>query len=250
MLRFSLRLYKSESGKALGRCRNYQPMFKNSHPEDSAVYQARRRELVEELQSKGIQDPLVLAALRQVPRHLFFSPEFRQFAYRDEAFPILHGQTISQPYTVAYQSQLLMAKPGMKVLEIGSGSGYQAAVLEAMQLQVVSVEIIPGLVALAAKTLKLLDSKVKVFQSDGSEGYPAEAPYDRILVTAGAPAVPSALVAQLKPGGILVIPVGKGRNDQKMVRVYREADGIRHEVLGDFRFVPLTGKNGWKEEKK
>jgi protein-L-isoaspartate(D-aspartate) O-methyltransferase len=250
MLRFSLRFHKSDSDDAARRSQNYQPMFKNSHPEDSPVFQARRRELVEELMQKGITDPLVLAALRQVPRHLFFSPEFRQFAYRDEAFPILHGQTISQPYTVAYQSQLLMAKPGMKVLEIGSGSGYQAAVLEAMELLVVSVEIIPGLVSLATKTLKLLDSKVKVFQSDGSEGYPAEAPYDRILVTAGAPAVPSALVSQLKPGGILVIPVGKGRNDQKMVRVYREADGIRHEVLGDFRFVPLTGKHGWKEEKK
>ncbi len=181
-----------------------------------------------------------------IPRHVFFPKEFEQFAYRDEAFPIGHGQTISQPYTVAFQSQSLMAEPGMKVLEIGTGSGYQASVLDRMGLQVFSVEIIPELTNTAREMLTLLDSKAQVFQSDGSQGLKKFAPYHRILVTAGAPAIPKPLVDQLSDGGIMVIPVGKQRNDQKMVRLTKTGENYSTEILGDFRFVPLTGKLGWE----
>ncbi len=181
-----------------------------------------------------------------IPRHVFFPKEFEQFAYRDEAFPIGHGQTISQPYTVAFQSQSLKAEPGMKVLEIGTGSGYQASVLDRMGLQVFSVEIIPELTNTAREMLTLLDSKAQVFQSDGSQGLKKFAPYDRILVTAGAPAIPKPLVDQLSDGGIMVIPVGKQRNDQKMVRLTKTGENYSTEILGDFRFVPLTGKLGWE----
>lgn len=221
-------------------------MFKNHHPEDQPRHIGQRRQLVDLLRSKGIHDTRVLDAIGSIPRHVFFPKEFEQFAYRDEAFPIGHGQTISQPYTVAFQSQSLMAEPGMKVLEIGTGSGYQASVLDHMGMQVFSVEIIPELTDAARKMLTLLDSKVQVFQSDGSQGLKKFAPYDRILVTAGAPAIPKPLVDQLSDGGIMVIPVGKQRNEQKMVRLTRKGDGYSTEILGDFRFVPLTGKLGWE----
>jgi len=189
----------------------------------------------------------VLEAIGAIPRHVFFPKEFEQFAYRDEAFPIGHGQTISQPFTVAFQSQSLMAGPGMKVLEIGTGSGYQASVLDRMGLDVYSVEIIPELTDSAQQMLKLLDSKAKVFQSDGSQGLLRHAPYQRILVTAGAPAIPKPLVDQLTDGGIMVIPVGKNKNEQKMVRLTKKGDSYSTEILGDFRFVPLTGKLGWTD---
>ncbi|MBU6323961.1 MAG: protein-L-isoaspartate(D-aspartate) O-methyltransferase [Bacteroidetes bacterium] len=221
-------------------------MFKNHHPEDQPRHIGQRRQLTDLLHSKGIHDARVLDAIGSIPRHVFFPKEFEQFAYRDEAFPIGHGQTISQPYTVAFQSQSLMAEPGMKVLEIGTGSGYQAAVLDRMGLKVFSVEIIPELTEAARKMLTLLDSKVQVFQSDGSQGLKKFAPYDRILVTAGAPAIPKPLVDQLSDGGIMVIPVGKQRNEQKMVRLTKHGESYNTEILGDFRFVPLTGKLGWE----
>jgi protein-L-isoaspartate(D-aspartate) O-methyltransferase len=222
-------------------------MFKNHHPEDQPRHIGLRRQLVELLRSKGIHDARVLDAIGSIPRHVFFPKEFEQFAYRDEAFPIGHGQTISQPYTVAFQSQSLMAEPSMKVLEIGTGSGYQASVLDRMGLQVFSVEIIPELTETASKMLKLLDSKAQVFQSDGSQGLLRYAPYQRILVTAGAPAIPKPLVDQLTDGGIMVIPVGKNKNEQKMVRLTKKGDSYSTEILGDFRFVPLTGKLGWAD---
>jgi len=222
-------------------------MLRTPHPNDTPLFRGRRNELLEILRSKGIKDAHVLAAMGKVPRQFFFPDEFSQFAYRDEAFPIGHGQTISQPYTVAYQSSLLQARPGMSVLEIGTGSGYQAAVLEAMELDVYSVEIIEPLLESARKTLKLLDSQTKLFHSDGSLGLNNHAPYDRILVTAGAPAIPKALLAQLKPQGIMVIPVGKTPNDQKMVRVKLGPQGAESELFDAFRFVPLTGKLGWNQ---
>jgi protein-L-isoaspartate(D-aspartate) O-methyltransferase len=222
-------------------------MFKNHHPLDQPRHLGQRRQLIELLEQKGIRDTRVLEAIGAIPRHVFFPKEFEQFAYRDEAFPIGHGQTISQPFTVAFQSQSLMTSPGMKVLEIGTGSGYQAAVLDRMGLDVYSVEIIPELTDSAQQMLKLLDSKAKVFQSDGSQGLLRHAPYQRILVTAGAPAIPKPLVDQLCDGGIMVIPVGKNKNEQKMVRLTKKGDSYSTEILGDFRFVPLTGKLGWTD---
>jgi len=220
-------------------------MFKNKHTLDQPRHLGQRRQLIELLEQKGIHDMRVLEAIGAIPRHVFFPKEFEQFAYRDEAFPIGHGQTISQPFTVAFQSQSLLAGPGMKVLEIGTGSGYQASVLDRMGLDVYSVEIIPELTDSAQQMLKLLDSKAKVFQSDGSQGLLRHAPYQRILVTAGAPAIPKPLVDQLTDGGIMVIPVGKNKNEQKMVRLTKKGDSYSTEILGDFRFVPLTGKLGW-----
>jgi protein-L-isoaspartate(D-aspartate) O-methyltransferase len=222
-------------------------MFKNHHTLDQPRHLGQRRQLIELLEQKGIHDMRVLEAIGAIPRHVFFPKEFEQFAYRDEAFPIGHGQTISQPFTVAFQSQSLMAGPGMKVLEIGTGSGYQASVLDRMGLDVYSVEIIPELTDSAQQMLKLLDSKAKVFQSDGSQGLLRHAPYQRILVTAGAPAIPKPLVDQLTDGGIMVIPVGKNKNEQKMVRLTKKGDSYSTEILGDFRFVPLTGKLGWTD---
>jgi protein-L-isoaspartate(D-aspartate) O-methyltransferase len=242
-----LRLRKYEHGVHRKNLICFQPMFKNHHPEDQPRHIGQRRQLMELLQQKGIHDPRVLEAMGSIPRHVFFPKEFEQFAYRDEAFPIGHGQTISQPYTVAFQSQSLMSAPGMKVLEIGTGSGYQASVLARMGLEVYSVEIIPELLETARQMLTLLDSPAQVFLSDGSQGLKKHAPYQRILVTAGAPAIPKPLVDQLDEGGIMLIPVGKERNDQKMVRLTKKGGSYSTEILGDFRFVPLTGKLGWTD---
>lgn len=207
----------------------------------------QRRLLVEELKRKGIVSAEVLQAIGMVPRQLFFPPDFEQFVYRDAAFPIGHGQTISQPYTVAFQSQLLQLRAGEKVLEIGTGSGYQAAVLLAMGADLYSVEIVKALLLEASKVLKNLDSNVKLYHGDGSMGLESMAPFDGILVTAGAPEVPESLIKQLKTGGRLVIPVGDAKEVQKMIRVTKiSPNQTKTEVFGDFRFVPLLGKEGWE----
>lgn len=200
---------------------------------------------MEELVQKGIEDENVLKSFLQVPRHLFFDPEFIDHAYEDKAFPIGEGQTISQPYTVAFQTSLLEIKPGDKVLEIGTGSGYQCAILAQMGAKVFSVERKKSLLEKAEKMMEMLELKAELIYADGTLGLPDQAPFDKIIVTAGAPTVPQELVDQLKPGGVLVIPVGD--NDlQQMIRVTKKEDGsIKKESHGDFKFVPLIGKSGW-----
>lgn len=206
-----------------------------------------RQRLVAELERKGITSMAVREAMMAVPRQLFFPKDFEQFVYRDAAFPIGHGQTISQPYTVAFQTQLLEVKKGDKILEIGTGSGYQAAVLSAMGARVFTVEVVKSLLQESSKVLKNIDSEIKVYHGDGTLGLENEAPFDGILVTAGAPNIPDAFISQLKTGGRLVIPVGDGQNNQKMMRITKtRANETKTEIFGNFKFVPLKGKNGWK----
>lgn len=206
----------------------------------------QRRRLIEELKQKGIVSTRVLEAMSAVPRQLFFPKDFEQYVYRDAAFPIGEGQTISQPFTVAFQSQLLELPVGSKVLEIGTGSGYQAAVLSAMGFKVFSVEVIKSLLLEATKVLKNIDSEIKLFLGDGTLGLPNEAPFDGILVTAGAPDVPETYIKQLQIGGKIIIPVGGQKEKQQMMRVTRISNSeTQTEIFGGFRFVPLVGKNGW-----
>lgn len=213
--------------------------------EDTYKHKGLRKKLVELLVEKGITDRQVLNAVMQVPRHLFFAPEFRDHAYEDKAFPIDEGQTISQPYTVAFQTQLLDVKAGHKVLEIGTGSGYQCAILAVLGAEVYSIERKKQLSEKAGKMLEKLGLKANLIYGDGTLGLPGQAPFDRIIVTAGAPEVPATLVDQLKPGGILVIPVGDDQV-QNMYRVIKNPDGsVKKENHGAFRFVPLIGEEGW-----
>ena len=200
-----------------------------------------RRDLVKLMQQKGIRDTRVLQAMLDVPRHLFMESGFENFAYQDNAFPIAAGQTISQPYTVAFQSAMLEAEKGMKVLEIGTGSGYQCAVLVAMGLKVHSIERIKVLFDSTKKLMTELGYKADLHFGDGYAGLPTSAPFDRILVTAGAPFVPKPLLEQLAVGGRLVIPVGEGQ--QKMTLITRlENNAYEKKVFGDFRFVPMLNK--------
>ncbi len=221
-------------------------MFTTGGFTEDPKFTGQRRRLVEEIRKKGISNPKVLAAIAAVPRQLFFPSDFEQYVYRDAAFPIGHGQTISQPYTVAYQTQLLDIEPGDKVLEIGTGSGYQAAVLSACGARVHSVEVVKALLLQATKVLKNLDRELKLYHGDGSLGLPPEAPFQGIIVTAGAPEVPKSYIDQLAIGGRLVIPVGNDKENQKMMRVTKiSATQTKTEVFGDFKFVPLIGKEGW-----
>ena len=210
--------------------------------DDAPVHQGRRAALVRQLRDRGVTDARVLAALGAVPRHLFFDPGLVSQAYQDKAFPIGAGQTISQPYTVAYQSALLAPQPGERVLEIGTGSGYQACVLFALGAEVHSIELEPTLSARAARLLNRLGARVTLYVGDGSVGLPVAAPYAGILVTAGAGAVPPALLRQLAEGGRLVVPVGPADGEQRMRRIVREsASAFRQEEFDAFRFVPLRG---------
>lgn len=214
---------------------------------DTYRHRGQRRALVAELRRKGIQDARVLAAIEQVPRHLFFEPAFREHAYQDKAFPIGEGQTISQPYTVAYQSQLLQVQPTDRVLEIGTGSGYQCSVLLALQAQVYSIEYNRVLFERTQRLLARMQAPAHLFCGDGSLGLPDYAPYDKILVTAGSPTLPRPLLRQLRVGGALVIPVGDA-NSQRMVRVVRESEeSFAREDFEVFRFVPLLGEAGWQK---
>jgi protein-L-isoaspartate(D-aspartate) O-methyltransferase len=217
--------------------------------QDTYKHKGLRKLLVEQLKGKGITDEQVIHAISTLPRHYFLPFEFESHAYEDKAFPILEGQTISQPYTVAYQSQLLNLKKGDKILEIGTGSGYQAAVLALCEVDVYSIERHQALSISAAKMLKMLNlnNRVFLFHGDGTKGLIKHAPYDGIIVTAGAPSVPKSLVNQLKVGGRLIIPVGKDSNVQKMVRLTKlENSELKTEVFEEFSFVPLLGENGWK----
>ncbi|MCS7019611.1 MAG: protein-L-isoaspartate(D-aspartate) O-methyltransferase [Cytophagales bacterium] len=213
--------------------------------QDTFKHIGLRMALVEQLRKKGIQDERVLAAIGAIPRHFFLDSAFAEHAYQDKAFAIGEGQTISQPYTVAFQTQLLQLKPGEKVLEVGTGSGYQAAILCYLGAKVFSVECKRKLFLQAKKTLAHLHIKPTLIFGDGSVGLPSQAPFHAILVTAAAPAVPQALTEQLDEGGRLVIPVGD-LEKQTMLRITKKEGHLICETFDTFAFVPLTGKFGWQ----
>ncbi|WP_073144851.1 protein-L-isoaspartate(D-aspartate) O-methyltransferase [Myroides odoratimimus] len=211
---------------------------------DSAKHQGLRNQLVEVLKQKGIVDTNVLDAIKRVPRHLFLDSSFEDFAYQDKAFPIGAGQTISQPYTVAFQSQLLQVKKEDKILEIGTGSGYQTAVLVAMGARVYSIERQNELYKKTSALLPKLGIRAKLTTfGDGYKGLPNYAPFDSIIVTAGAPFIPQALLGQIKVGGRLIIPIGEEKQIMTELIRINEKQFEKYEH-GDFKFVPmLENKN-------
>ncbi len=213
--------------------------------EDNYKQRGLRNKLVKKLREKGISNDAVLAAIGKVPRHAFFDDALLNHAYEDKAFPIGEGQTISQPYTVAFQTEKLNIKPGDKVLEIGTGSGYQAAILIELGAKVYTIEYNRKLFERTRDFLPGLGYKPFFFYGDGSKGIPAKAPYDKIIVTAGAPVVPTALTDQLNEGGVLIIPVGD-RESQKMLRITKTNGKLKKEEFDNFAFVPLLGEQGWK----
>lgn len=211
--------------------------------EDSFQHKGLRRKLVDEIRQKGIQDENVLTAIGNVPRHLFMDSGFIKFAYRDQAFPIGSGQTISQPYTVAFQTSLLQVLPLHKILEVGTGSGYQAAVLAQMGADVYTIERQKELYLSAQMLLTRLNNnyRVKFFYGDGYQGLPTYGPFDRILITAAAPVIPEQLLPQLKVGGRLVVPVGNN-DSQVMTLVEKLAENeFKKTEHGSFVFVPMLG---------
>lgn len=207
----------------------------------------RRRMVAEQIEGRGVDDPAVLAAMRQVPRELFILSKYRNHAYDDSPLPILGGQTISQPYVVALMIAQLKLEPADKVLEIGTGSGYAAAVLSRIAAEVYTVERIEELVTFARENLALCGyDNVRIRHGDGTMGWPEHAPYDAIVVAAGGPKVPVSLRNQLAVGGRLVIPVGAEPRAQRLVRITRTGPKSFHkEALSHVRFVPLIGKQGW-----
>lgn len=209
---------------------------------DTFRHKGLRKQLAETVRKKGITDENVISAIEAIPRHWFFDSSFLEFAYEDKAFPIGSGQTISQPYTVAFQTQLLQVKRGDKILEVGTGSGYQASILYQMGAKVFSIERQRALYQKAKEMLPAAGFLVKTFFGDGYKGLPTFGPFDKIIVTAGAPFIPEALIEQLKPGGIMVIPVDDDDGSQTMTTVEKAADGS-YEISqhGKFRFVPLLG---------
>ncbi|WP_124980682.1 protein-L-isoaspartate(D-aspartate) O-methyltransferase [Nonlabens xiamenensis] len=211
---------------------------------DNYIHKGKRRQLVDLMREKGITDATVLEAMNQVPRHLFLDSSFLEHAYQNKAFPIGADQTISHPYTVAFQSQLLELQAGQKVLEIGTGSGYQCAVLLEMKAQVYTIERQNELYKKTSLLFRKLNYRPRKFVfGDGYKGLPGDAPFDAIIVTCGAPEIPQTLLSQLKIGGRLVIPVGE--NAQVMTLIIREsATEFTKRTFGEFRFVPfLGGKN-------
>lgn len=205
---------------------------------DGFKEQGLRQKLVGEITQKGIKDKNIIKAIGKIPRHLFMDSAFVNFAYVDKAFPIGSGQTISQPYTVAYQTELLDIKKGDKVLEVGTGSGYQTAVLIELGAKVFTIERQRELFLKTQRFLPSLGYHPQFFYGDGYVGKPTYGPFDKILITAGAPEIPKKLIDQLKPGGILVVPVGE--NIQKMMRITKTKNGeLTHEKFIDFAFVPM-----------
>lgn len=213
--------------------------------EDNYKHKGLRNKLVKKLALKGITDERVLQAVGKVPRHLFFDQALLSHAYEDKAFPIGEGQTISQPFTVAFQSEKLEIKPGDKVLEIGTGSGYQACILVELGAKVYSIEYNRNLYDKTKVFLPKLGYSPFLFHGDGTKGLISKAPFDKIIVTAGAPVVPTALTDQLNEGGILIIPVGS-RDHQKMLRIRKKGGKLVHEQFESFAFVPLLGEQGWE----
>lgn len=217
--------------------------------QDTIKHQGLRNRLVEDIKNKGINDSNVLNAIRKIPRHWFIDPDFEHFAYQDRPFAIANDQTISQPFTVAYQSSLLNIKQGDKVLEIGTGSGYQAAILHALGAYVYTIERHEELYTKTKSLLKKIGIEVQTYLGDGTIGLANDAPFDKILVTAGANQVPKALFNQLKIGGMLVIPLGKTIDTQEMIRITKlTKENFKTERFDTFKFVPLIGKNGWPEK--
>jgi protein-L-isoaspartate(D-aspartate) O-methyltransferase len=214
-----------------------------SKPADSYRHQGLRKLLVDTLREKGIKNPAVLDAMLKVPRHFFFDSSFLEYAYEDKPFPIGAGQTISQPYTVAFQSELLQVKKNEKVLEIGTGSGYQACILAELGAKVFTIERQKALFDRTSKYLPQLGyNTIKTFYGDGYKGLQAYAPFDKMIVTAAAPYIPDDLLNQLKPGGILVIPVGAG--DVQVMKTLTKLPDNNFEIkeFGAFRFVPMLGE--------
>jgi len=206
---------------------------------DSYKHKGMRLQLVELLKEKGIKDQKVLSAINAIPRHFFMDTAFLQYAYEDKAFPIGEGQTISQPFTVAFQTELLELKKEDKVLEIGTGSGYQAAVLCEIATQVYSIERQKVLHRESKTLLRQLGYKLKCYYGDGYKGKKEFAPFDKIIITCGAPEVPQDLLAQLKVGGIMIIPLGEGK-DQVMKRIRRvDENNFNVKEFGVFSFVPM-----------
>lgn len=213
---------------------------------DDFKHQGLRRQLVQEVQGKGIKDERVLQALMAVPRHLFLDSSFLNYAYEDKAFPIGADQTISQPYTVAFQTELLELSKGMKVLEIGTGSGYQTSVLCEMGVKVYTIERQRALFKITKPRLEKMRYTAKCYFGDGYQGLPSFAPFDRIIVTCGAPFVPEELVKQLTVGGMMVIPVGG--DVQTMIRIVRHSETeVEQQVYGEFKFVPMLQKKSSQE---
>jgi protein-L-isoaspartate(D-aspartate) O-methyltransferase len=214
--------------------------------EDSYLHKGLRKKLVDQIREKGITDEAVLSAIMNVPRHFFLDSAFEKQAYEDRAFPIGEDQTISQPYTVAYQTQLLQIKPFEKILEVGTGSAYQASVLAELKAKVYSIERQKKLFD-SNKNFKYLSQypSLRMFYGDGFEGLPTYAPFDKILITAAAPYVPEKLLEQLKPGGWMVLPLDEG-DIQRMHRITKQVDGtLIEEKFDEFSFVPmLVGKRG------
>jgi len=207
----------------------------------------REQMVVTQLEARGIQDPAVLVAMRNVPRHLFVDESVRARAYEDTPLPIGEQQTISQPYMVAIMTEALGVRAGARVLEIGTGSGYQAAILAELGTRLVTLERIPVLAERARRLLDMLGyDEVRVEVADGTLGWAEGAPYDAIVVTAGAPRIPRPLVQQLAPGGCLVLPMGED-DLQTLVRIRRGPAGLVEEYLGECRFVKLFGYYGWEE---
>ena len=207
--------------------------------QDSFKHKGLRNKLVLDLKTKGIKDDSVLEAVKSVPRHLFMDSGFLDHAYQDKAFPIASGQTISQPFTVAFQTELLNVKKDHKILEIGTGSGYQAAILCHMGAKVYTIERIKELFRKTSVFLPSINYRPKkMIYGDGYLGYSEEAPYDSIIVTAGASEIPEKLINQLKIGGRMVIPVGEGVQKMKLVTKLSESD-FETKIFGDFQFVPM-----------
>ncbi len=213
------------------------------------MHAQRRITMVRNLEEEGIIDRRVLKAMESIPRHEFVQEDLEIEAYSNMPLPIGYDQTISQPYTIAFMLEALELNKGNKVLEIGTGSGYNASLIAEIigkEGKVYTVEIIPELVELARRNIGRLGiNNIKIIQGDGSVGYEKEKPYDRIIITAGAPKIPEALVKQLKTGGIIIGPVGSTYS-QNMVRIKKKKEGLTKEDLGEFIFVPLKGKYGFK----
>lgn len=210
--------------------------------------EARARMVADQIARRGVTDARVLEAMREVPREAFVAAGHEGAAFRDAPLPIAEGQTISQPFIVALMAEGARIAPGDRVLEVGAGSGYAAAVLGRLAARVVAIERHPALAQAARERLRRLGvANVEVVEGDGTLGWPGAAPFDAIVVSAGAPRVPEALREQLAMGGRLVIPVGDEGAHQDLLRITRREDGFEEESLGGVRFVPLIGAQGWKE---
>jgi protein-L-isoaspartate(D-aspartate) O-methyltransferase len=218
--------------------------FSLSTGQEADVYARPRKKMVaEQLAARDITDPRVLEVMGRVPRHIFVPPAYRDQAYADHPLPIEEGQTISQPYIVALMTQSLALEGGEKILEIGTGSGYQAAVLAELKTRVFTIDINPRLAEQAARTLGELGyAAIRVKSGDGFFGWPEEAPFDGIIVTCASPRLPPLLVEQLKPGGRLIIPLGGAQEFQVLTLVTKTKDGVRTKEISGVRFVPMTGE--------